>query len=51
MAFANYLDMFPNLTDSFQLIKDRTTYEQPLPIPINLSVQILTDHYCMHLHT
>ena len=27
MAFANYLDMFPNLTDSFQLIKDRTTYE------------------------
>ena len=32
MAFANYLDMFPNLTDSFPLIKDRTTYEQPLPI-------------------
>ena len=28
--------MFPNLTDSFQLIKDRTTYEQPLPI--NLSI-------------
>ena len=36
MAFANYLDIFPNLTDSSQLIKDRTTYEQPLPI--NLSV-------------
>ena len=36
MAFANYLDIFPNLTDSFQLIKDRTTYEQPLPI--NLSI-------------
>ena len=36
MAFANYLDMFPNLTDSFQLIKDRTTYEQPLHI--NLSI-------------
>ena len=36
MAFANYLDMFPNLTDSFQLIKDRTSYEQPLPI--NLSI-------------
>ena len=31
MAFANYLDMFPNLTDSFQLIKDRTTYEKPFP--------------------
>ena len=36
MAFANYLDMFPNLTDSFLLIKDRTMYEQPLPI--NLSI-------------
>ena len=32
MAFTNYLDMFPNLTNSFQLIKDKTTYEQPLPI-------------------
>ena len=29
MAFANYLDMFPNLTDSFPLIKDRTMYEEP----------------------
>ena len=36
MAFVNYLDMFPNLTDSFQIIKDRTMYEQPLPI--NLSI-------------
>ena len=36
MAFAHYLDMFPNLTDSFQLIKDRTMYEQPFPI--NLSI-------------
>ena len=36
MSFANYLDMLPNLTDPFQLIKDRTTYEQP--IPINLSI-------------
>ena len=36
MTFANYLDMFPNLTDLFQLIKDRTSYEQPLPI--NLGV-------------
>ena len=35
MAFANYLDMFPNLTGSLQIIKDRTTYEQPFPI--NLS--------------
>ena len=36
MAFANYLDMLPYLTSTFQLIKDRTTYEQPLPI--NLSI-------------
>ena len=32
----NYLDLFPNLTDSFQLIKERTMYEQPFPI--NLSI-------------
>ena len=36
MAFVNYLDILPNLTDPLQLIKDRTTYEQPLPI--NLSI-------------
>ena len=36
MAFTNYLDMLPNLTNPSQLIKDRTTYEQPLPI--NLSI-------------
>ena len=35
-AFAHYLNMFSNLTNSFRLIKDRTTYEQPLPI--NLSI-------------
>ena len=32
MAFTNYLDMLSSLTNPFQLIKDRTTYEQPLPI-------------------
>ena len=36
MAFTNYLDMLPNLTNPSLLIKDRTTYEQPLPI--NLSI-------------
>ena len=36
MAFVNYLDMLPNLTDPFQLIKDRTTYEQPLPIKLSI---------------
>ena len=36
MSFANYLDMFPNLTDSFPLIEDKTIYKQPLHI--NLSI-------------
>ena len=36
MAFANYLDIFPNLTYSFLLIKDKTTYKQPLPINISI---------------
>ena len=38
-AFANYLDMFPNFTESLQvpLIKNRTTYKQILPINFNIS--------------
>ena len=36
LAFTNYLDMLPNLTDSLPIIKDRTRYEQPLPQ--NLSI-------------
>ena len=36
LAFTNYLDMLPNLTDSLPIIRDRTRYEQPLPI--NLSI-------------
>ena len=36
-AFANYLDVFPNLTVSFLLIKDRTTYEQTLPLNLSIS--------------
>ena len=38
-AFANYLEMFPNLTDSLQipLIKGRTMYKQILPITVNVS--------------
>ena len=41
MAFTNYLNMLPNLTTP-ALIRDRTTYEQPLPI--NLTFPILTAH-------
>ena len=36
LAFTNYLDMFPNLTDSLTLIRDRTQYEKPLPIHLNI---------------
>ena len=38
-AFANYLDMFPNLTETlkFPLIRNSTTYEQTFPINLNIS--------------
>ena len=36
LAFTNYLDMFPNLTDSLTLIRDKTSYEQSLPIHFNV---------------
>ena len=32
LTFTNYLDMLPYLTDSLPIIKDRTRYEQPLPL-------------------
>ena len=37
LAFTNYLDMFPNLTDSLTMIRDQTSYEQPLPIHLNVN--------------
>ena len=37
MTFTNYLDMLPNLTVP-SLIRDRTTYEQPLPINLTFPV-------------
>ena len=38
-AFANYLDMFPHLTESleFPIIKNRTTFKQILPVFLNIS--------------
>ena len=38
-AFVNYLDMFPNLTESLQfpLIKNRTICKQTLPINLSIS--------------
>ena len=35
LAFTNHLDMIPNLTDSLPIIKDRTRYEQPLPLHLS----------------
>ena len=36
LAFTNYLDILPNLTESLTLIRDRTCYEQPIPIHLNI---------------
>ena len=38
-AFINYVDQFPNLTVSleFLIIKNKTTFEQILPISLNIS--------------
>ena len=48
IAFANYLDMFLNVTESFPLIRDKTTHEQPLPI--NFSIPDL-DTSLLHTST
>ena len=38
-AIVNYLDKFPNLTDSleFPIIRNNTTFEQTIPISLNIS--------------
>ena len=36
LAFTNYLDVFLNLTKPLALIRNRTHYEQPLPIHLNI---------------
>ena len=38
-AFANYLDMFPSLTESLEspIIKNRTTFKQTLPNSLTIS--------------
>ena len=38
-AFVNYLDKFPNLTESpeFPIIKNETIFEHTLPISLNIS--------------
>ena len=36
LVFTNYLDVLPNLTKPLTLIRDKTHYEQPLPIHLNI---------------
>ena len=36
LAFTNYLDILPNLTEALTLIRDRTHYEQPFPTHLNI---------------
>ena len=38
-SFVDYLDKFPNLTESleFLIIRNKTTFEQTLPISLNIS--------------
>ena len=38
VAFINYLDQFPNLTESleFPIVKNKMTLEQILPIPLKI---------------
>ena len=43
LAFTNYLDMIPNLANSIPIIKDRTRYEQPLPLYHILTILSDTD--------
>ena len=37
-AFVNYLDEFPNFTEclEFPVVKERTTFQQTLPISLNI---------------
>ena len=36
MAFANYLNKLPNITNSVPLIRHRIKYEQPLPLHLSI---------------
>ena len=42
-GLVNYIDKFPTLTESleFQVIKNRTTFEQTLPISLNFDQSLL----------
>ena len=37
LAFSNYLELIPNMTDQLPINKDKTDFEQPLPTYLNNS--------------
>ena len=37
LAFSNYLELIPNITDQLNLNRGKTNHEQPLPIYLNIS--------------
>ena len=37
LAFTNYLDLMPNFMEQLLLNRDKTRYEQPLPVYLNIS--------------
>ena len=37
LAFSNYLDLMPNMTELQTLNRDKTLKEQPLPVYLNVS--------------
>ena len=37
LAFSNYLELMPNITDQLTLVRDKTDHEQLLPIYLNVS--------------
>ena len=37
LAFSNYLELIPNITDQLTINRSKTNFEQPLPIYLNVS--------------
>ena len=37
LAFSNYLELMPNITDQLTLNRGKTNYEQPFPVYLNIS--------------
>ena len=44
LAFSNYLELMPKITDQLTLNRGKTNHEQPLPIYLNI-LHVMTIHY------